>query len=89
MPTAQGGETIGERLERLRGELARARRVIELAETNGQQFSVGGVAVTQIAVERAEERERRLTTQIRSLEARLVGKRAATGMGTTETRIET
>jgi hypothetical protein len=89
MPTPQGGETIGERLTRLRAELARTRQVIERAETNGQQFNIGGVAVTQIAVDRAQERERKLTTEIRGLEARLAGGRAATGLAVTQTRIET
>ena len=59
------------RLERLRAQLARVRQTIERAEDNGQAFNIGGSQVTQVAYERATERERMLEGQIRSLEAKL------------------
>lgn len=74
MPTASGGETNDEKLTRLRTELTRARAVIERAETNGTSFSAGGWSVTQIAYERALEREKTLTRQINSLEAKIEGR---------------
>lgn len=74
MPTETGGETIGERLTRLRTALARVQQTISRAESNGQEFRIGlGTAVTQIAYEQAQERERKLTSEIRTLEARLAG----------------
>ena len=87
MPTATGAETIGERLTRLRTELARVRKTIERNETNGQGFNIGGTAVTQIAYERALERERRLTAEIRTLEARVAGSAARPGLAVTVTRM--
>lgn len=87
MPTTTGAETIGERLTRLRADLARVRATIQRSETNGSQFSLGGTAVTQIAYERAIERERALTAQIADLEARLAGSSARSGVAYTQTRM--
>lgn len=89
MPTPTGAETIAERLERLRSELADARLVVQRVSRNGQSVSLGGAAVTEMSAERAAERITRLESQIRSLEARLAGGRAATGLAHTVTRIET
>lgn len=87
MPTTTGAETIGERLTRLRADLARVRATIQRSETNGSQFTLGGTAVTQIAYERALERERALTAQIADLEARLAGSTARSGVAFTQTRM--
>ena len=87
MPTATGAETIGERLTRLRADLARVRATIQRSETNGSQFSLGGTAVTQIDYERALERERSLTSEIANLEARLSGSSARSGVAITKTRM--
>ena len=73
MPTATGAETIGERLARLRADLARVRQVIERQETNGQSFNIGGTSINQIAYERAQQRRGELEEQIRRLEARAAG----------------
>lgn len=87
MPTSTGAETIGERLTRLRTELARVRATIQRQETNGGSFSIGGTAVTQIAYERALQRERDLTAEIATLEARLGGSGARPGIALTQTRM--
>lgn len=87
MPTSTGAETIGERLTRLRADLARVRATIQRQETNGSQFSLGGTAVTQIAYDRAVERERALASQIADLEARLAGSSARSGVAYTQTRM--
>lgn len=76
MPTSSGAETVGERLTRLRTDLARVRETIARAETNGVSFNIGGSQVTQVAYERALARERTLETQIRTLEARVDGRPA-------------
>lgn len=73
MPTQTGGETIGERLTRLRAELAAVRGTISRHHLNGQSFSIGGTAVTEIAYERALKREAQLESQIAALEDRLNG----------------
>ncbi len=88
MPTATGAETIAERLTRLRAELARARLVVQRASTNGQSFAVNGTAITEIAVERAQETAVRLEKQIRSLENRLAGTRTPSGLAHTRTRVD-
>lgn len=87
MPTATGAETIGERLTRLRTDLARVRATIQRQETNGSTFNLGGTAVTQIAYERALQRERELTADIATLEARLSGTAARPGIAVTQTRM--
>lgn len=87
MPTATGAETIAERLTRLRAELTRVRATIARSETNGSEFRTGGTAVTQIAYERALDRERKLTEQISTLEARLVGSPARPGIAVTRNRL--
>ena len=74
MPTPSGGETVQERLTRLRKELVRVRETIARAENNGSSFNIGGSQVTQVAYERAISRERQLETQINALEARLEGR---------------
>jgi len=71
--TPTGGETIGERLARLRTEITRAREVIARVENNGASFNMGGVAITQAAYESAQVRERRLMLEISELERRLTG----------------
>lgn len=74
MPTEQGGETIGERLTRLRESLTRVRDTIARAETNGTEVRIGlGTTVTQIAYEQAQTREKELEAQIAGLERRLAG----------------
>ncbi len=87
MPTALGGETINERLTRLRAELVRVRATIARSETNGGSFNIGGASVTQIAYERALSREREINTQIAQLEARLAGSQAGLAMATAVTRM--
>lgn len=74
MPTPTGAETIGERLTRLRAELARVRQTLARQETNGADASMGlGIRITQIAYEHAERREQKLQDEIRQLEDRLAG----------------
>jgi hypothetical protein len=85
MPTENGAETIGERLQRLRAELVTTRAVIERSQANGADYALGGASVTEIAIERAEARERRLIRDIRSLEARLAGTPARPGLAHTQT----
>lgn len=88
MPTDTGGETLGERLKRLRTDLSRVRETIARAEGNGASFSLGGRAVTEIAYERARERERELMRDIEALEARLAGSVARPGIAVTVTRAD-
>lgn len=89
MPTANGSETIAERLVRKRADLVRVRATIENAENNGQAFTVqGGVSVTQIAYERAQKRERELSAEIATLERRLAGSAVSTVIARTQTRID-
>lgn len=72
MPTDTGGETIGERLTRLRADLARVRATIARVENNGQEFRQGfGTSVTQVAYEQAQARETKLVAEISALEVRL------------------
>lgn len=78
MPTEFGGETIGERLVRLRASLARVRDTIARSEANGAEARLGlGTSITQIAYERALERERELQADIARLERRLAGVHAS------------
>lgn len=78
MPTEHGGETIGERLDRLRTELARVRATIARSETNGAETRLGlGTSFTQVAYEQAQARERKLEGDIARLEKRLSGANAA------------
>lgn len=76
MPTETGGETIAERLTRLRTELVRVRSTIARHENNGQATNINGVQITEIAYERALDRQRELQSQIAVLEARLAGSTA-------------
>lgn len=85
MPTESGGETIGERLARLRSALVRTRATIERAENNGQSNNMGGALITEIAYDRALARERELTRDIATLEARLSGSKARPGIAVTRT----
>lgn len=85
MPTESGGETIRERLDRLRASLSRVRDTIARAENNGQSSDVGGTQITEIAYERAVRRERELTSEISDLEARIMGSSARTGLAVTRT----
>lgn len=73
MPSPTGGETIGERLTRLRNDLTRCREVIARVENNGSSFNFSGVSVTQAAYESAINRERHLRYEIAALERRLTG----------------
>lgn len=75
MPTddPSGRETIGERLTRLRADLARVRLTIAREEQNAQSYNLGGTAATEIAYDRAITRARELEQQIASLEDRLDG----------------
>ncbi|GHC02039.1 hypothetical protein [Cerasicoccus arenae] len=86
MPTTVGGETISERLTRLRVSLANVRETIRRAEVNGASFNIGGTQVSQIAYERATRREKELQGEIKKLENRLSGNRRDSGMSTTVTR---
>lgn len=88
MPTATGAETIGERLRRLRTDLARVRETLARAESNGQSFSLGGTAATEIAYERARARARELQTEIAALEARLAGSVARPGLAILVNRLD-
>ena len=88
MPTNIGGETIGERLARLRSALVRTRETIARFENNGQSNALGGVAVTEISADRAYARERELEREIATLEARVTGSRARMGLAVTRTVIE-
>lgn len=88
MPTDTGGETIGERLTRLRSALVRTRATIERAENNGQSNAIGGAQVTEIAYQQALARERELTRDIAVLEARLSGSAARPSIAVTRTVIE-
>ena len=88
MPTPNGGETIGEALTRLRTELVRVRETIARHENNGQAFNGAGIAVTEIAYERATDRERSLKSEIAGFEARLAGVGGSSRMAQTQTRVE-
>jgi len=86
MPTETGGETIDERLARLRAEQVAVRATIDRHHKNGQRFDIGGTSVTEIAYERAIRRERQLQADIIALEARLTGSLNRSGMTTLATR---
>jgi hypothetical protein len=88
MPTPTGGETIVERLERFRADLARVRATIARAENNGGQWAMGGMAVTEIAYERAVARAARLEAAIVALEARLSGSAARSGLAQLQTKMD-
>ena len=88
MPTPTGAETINERLTRLRTELVRVRATIARSENNGSASNIGGAGLTEIAYERATERERKIGSDIAALEARLAGSAARPGLAVTVTRFE-
>lgn len=88
MPTATGGETIDERLVRLRADLARVRNTIARHETNGQSFNMGGAQVTQIAYEHAVRRQTDLQSEILGLEQRKTGTAARHGIAILKTVID-
>lgn len=88
MPTDTGGETIAERLKRLRSELTRVRETIARVENNGAANNLGGVAVTEIAYERALGRQRELEQAIGQLEARLGGSSVRPGLAQLHTRFD-
>lgn len=74
MPTEQGGETIGERLDRLRADLARVRHTVARQENNGAEKAMGlGTRISEVAYQDALQREKDLAADIRRLEARLAG----------------
>lgn len=81
MPTPTGAETINERLSRLRTDLVRVRASIARGENNGAASNIGGAGLTEIAYERLVERERKLGSDIATLEARLAGSAARPGIG--------
>lgn len=87
MPTATGGETIGERLLRLRVDLVRVRETIQRSESNGQSFGVNSSSVSQIAYESALVREKKLMREIHKLELRLAGVKR-TGVAVTVTKMD-
>lgn len=87
MPTPTGSETIGERLTRFRDELTRVRETLARHESNGQSTNIGGTSITEIAYERAQSRETKLSRQIQALEARLTGKTSGGGAGQFVTRM--
>jgi hypothetical protein len=88
MPTETGAETIGERLTRLRTDQARVRATIARHENNGAGFTMGGTTVTEIAYERALDRDRELSREIAGLEGRLAGSTARPGVAVTRNPIE-
>jgi hypothetical protein len=88
MPTANGAETIGERLDRLRTELTRVRVTLNRTLDNGQANALGGAQITEIAYEQAQKRETKLVSEISALEARLTGSAARPGLAVTVTRFE-
>lgn len=86
MPGPLGEETIGERLQRLRVELTRARATIARHENNGQAHNIGGAAaITEIAYERALQRQANLEAEIATLENRLRGSTASPRIAKTST----
>lgn len=86
MPGPLGQETIGERLNRLRAELARVRDTIARHENNGQSHNIGGAAgITEIAYERALKRQAGLEVDIATLEARLGGATQSSRIALTQT----
>jgi hypothetical protein len=87
MPTATGGETIDERLTRLRTELSRVRNSISRGLDNGTAYQIGGVAMTEIRAEWKERREKQLEAEIRTLEARKAGSRSGLRSAQTITRM--
>lgn len=80
MPTPTGGETIGERLKRLRTSLERVRQTLARAENNGQENNIAGAQLTEIQYERALARQTKLENDIAALEARLAGNGARPGI---------
>ena len=88
MPTPTGGETISERLKRLRTDLARVRETIARAENNGQANTFGGQQITEIAYERAQTRERTIAAEIAALEGRLAGSRTRNGIAQLQTSLD-
>lgn len=88
MPTPTGGETIGERLKRLRCDLSRVRETIARAENNGAANNLGGQQVTEIAHERACARATALEADILTLERRLQGSTARSGIAQLVVKLE-
>ncbi len=88
MPTTTGAETIAERLTRLRTALARVRGTIERHENNGSQWAMGGTAVTEIAYQSAQARQRELEREIATLEARLSGSATRPGVAQLATKLD-
>lgn len=88
MPTDTGGETIGERLTRLRSALVRVEKTIERTETNGQSLEMGGAATTEIAYRAALRRAADLRAQIGRLEARLDGSAVQSNIALTQTKAD-
>lgn len=89
MPGQFGEETIGERITRLRAALARVRETLARAETNGQASNIGGAAaITEIAYERALNRQTQLEQEISQLEARLNGQPVRSALATTRLVLE-
>jgi len=87
MPTTTGGETISERLTRLRIGLTRVQATIARSENNGSSFNIGGAQVSQVAYEHAIRREKTLESEIHRLEARLTGSRSTGRLAQTITQI--
>jgi 50S ribosomal subunit-associated GTPase HflX len=71
MPTADGAETLSEKLARIRAELVRARTVLERLETGGQSVGGMGHTVTLVGYEQAQRRVARLEAEESALAARL------------------
>lgn len=72
---------------RLRTELASARQVVARVEGVGQNWSMGGVAVTAASYDAALRRIRTIEAEIRSLEARLTGVADRTAIAVTRTNM--
>jgi hypothetical protein len=88
MPSETGGETIGERLKRLRTELTRVRETVARHENNGAANNIGGSSITEIAYEQALARTARLESQIAGLEARLAGSAVRQGIAQLQVKLD-
>lgn len=85
---ATTSETIGQRLARLRGDLADVRSAIKRALNNGAITNLQGNSITEISLERLEARESKLASEISALEARLAGKTSGTTAAQLVTRFD-
>ncbi|MEO0797175.1 MAG: hypothetical protein AAFX93_18635 [Verrucomicrobiota bacterium] len=83
----KGRETIDERIDRLEAELDRVRVTIANHENNGQSFNISGTAITQVAYEKALDRQGKLERLIDALYSRKEGSHKPSAPGQTVTRM--